>query len=49
MRCGVWDRLRSLEPMGREAWVVKLELPAVGFVLTFVLTFSVTGYVISLP
>ena len=45
----MWDRLRSLEPVGGPAWVVKLDLPAVGFVYTFVYTFSVTGYVISLP
>ena len=49
MRYGVWDRLRSPEPMGRSAWVAKLDVPAVGFVLTFVYTLSVTGYCIALP
>ena len=38
----VWDRLRSLEPVRKSAEVVKLDLPAVTFVLTFVRTFSVT-------
>ena len=45
----MWDRLRSLEPVGGPASVVKLDLPAVGFVFVFVFVFSVTGYVISLP
>ena len=42
-----------MEASGRPARVIKLDLPAVSFVRTFVLTFvrtfSVTSYVISLP
>ena len=49
MRYGISNRLRSLGASGRPARVIKLDSPAVGFVLTFVYTFSVTDYVISLP